>query len=149
MLAKGNMRKGVGRLWRLAIQKQRRTGWISLNRERRDLLDLSECKRSHANPLCDCSADVFNCDIVLQCGAQLMLAKGNMRKGVGRLWRLAIQKQRRTGWISLYRERCDFLDLSECQTNFGNHPPAYLNVLLNRLIRSEERREVKECRCRR
>src|SRR5258708_40020301 len=72
--------------------------------------------------------------IVLQCGAQLMLAKGNMRKGVGRLWRLAIQKQRRTGWISLNRERRDLLDLSECQTNFGNHPPADLDVILNRLV---------------
>src|SRR5258708_26191115 len=79
-------------------------------------------------------AVLLNRLIVLQCGAQLMLAKGNMCKGVGRLWRLAIQKQRRTGWISLNRERRDLLDLSECQTNFGAHSHADLDVLPNRHI---------------
>src|SRR5260221_803232 len=115
MLAKGNMCKGVGRLRRLAIQKQRRTGWISLNREGRDLLDLSECQTNFGNhPPADLEV-LLNRLIGLQCGGQLMLAKGNMWKDVVRLGRLAIQKQRRIGWSMFCRERPDCLHGSDSQ----------------------------------
>src|SRR5258708_39614875 len=101
MLAKGNMCKGVGRLWRFSFNDTATTEIYTLSLHDALPIYLSECQTNFRNhPPADLDV-LLNRLIVLQCGAQLMLAKGNMRKGVGRLWRLAIQKQRRTGWISL------------------------------------------------
>src|ERR1700736_5147664 len=73
--------------------------------------------------------------IVIQGCAQLMSPKGNVSEGVWRRLRgLSVQENCGAGRLTLQRQGGDFLSRFELQMDLRSHPPANLNILLDRFI---------------